>query len=125
MNQISMPNIFATPEDYKPPPENQLKECTFYPNLNSTEYMKKPPNFNIKLQKFYEAFDINENGSIALACNDYTARVWNGSLWGFENIEDFGNPEKATYKTRYQSTITDIKFSDKSIVSTYYVHTII
>lgn len=116
MNQISMPDLFATPDDYQPLPDNELKDCTTYPNLNSTEYMRQSPSSNIQLQKFFEVLDINEEGNVVLGCNDYASRVWNGSLWGFARPEDVGNAEKATYKLQCQSTITDIKYSDKSIV---------
>lgn len=112
-----MPDLFATPEDYQPVPDNELRDCTTYPNLNSTEYMKKAPNFNIKLQKFFEVIDINDNGNVVLGCNDYANRVWNGSFWGFERPDDVGKADKATYKSQCQSTITDIKYSEKSIVS--------
>lgn len=117
MNQLNMAEIFSTPLEYQPPVEGDLQHDSFYPNLNSLEYMKKAPDFNLKLQKFYESIDINSDGHAALGCNDYTSRIWNGSLWGFDKIDDVGIADHAAYKLQCASTITDLKFAEKNIVN--------
>lgn len=117
MKRLNIAEMFAAPESYQPPEDiSQFSTNTQYPNLNSREYLHKPYDETLRIQKFYEIVVSNELGNVVLACNDYVGRVWNGSLWGFEDITTFGDEGKASYKLRCQSPVTNMQFVESNMV---------
>lgn len=102
------------PSSKNPPPEdNELSENTTFPNLNSRDYMKRYPDQTLKVQSFYEFLDINNEGQVVLGCNDYTNRLINGSMWGWDNVKDVGDMDKAVYKVRCSAPVTTLQFLGK------------
>lgn len=116
MKRVDLVDMYHLPASYQPPADSHLSFNTQYPNLNSREYEKRPADNTLKVQKFHETIEVNELGNVVLACNDYTARTWNGSFWGFESIDDFGNEQKASYKLRTKAAITNLKYVEAKLV---------
>lgn len=119
MNRVDLVDMYNLPASYQPPADSQLAHNTQYPNLNSREYEKRPADLTLKVQKFHETIDVNELGNVVLACNDYTGRIWNGSFWGFESIDDFGDEQKAAYKLSCKASITHLKYVEANLVSIF------
>ena len=117
MQRVDLIDVYALPSSYNPPEISQLCTNTQYPNLNSIEYRFKESDKTLKIQKFQEHIDINEFGNVVLGCNSYTDRVWDGSFWGFEGVEDFGDESKASYKLSTKSPITNIRYTEANMVS--------
>lgn len=122
MKRANLPEVFAVPEYFKPPPDAELLKNTYYPNLNSLTFrvnLKNEPKVP-KLQKYFEIIDVNTLGNAVIACNDYSGSVWNGNFWGFETIEDVAIVKKASYKVRMHSAITNLKFCEANMVNIFH-----
>lgn len=117
MNRISLEEAYKVPDSYQPPFESDLSTNTEYPNLNSFEYRTKTlDGTTVKLEQFWESFDVNDAGNIVLATNNLRGRLWNSSFWGFENVDDVGHVERASYKMQSAANITNIKYMELTMV---------
>ncbi|KAJ6649760.1 Protein valois [Pseudolycoriella hygida] len=122
VNAKTMPQKNATkatkmakkPSFYTPPPPNELTNNTDFPNLNTMEYRLKKLQIT-KPQSFWEILEVDTLGQIVLVTNDYVTRMWNGSFWGYENLDDVGSAEKAVYGKIYDHLITGFKFVEPNI----------
>lgn len=116
MNRISLVDIFTVPDSYTVPADLDLASSTEHPNLNSKEYRKKSPDINVKIQKHYEGLIINPDGKPVFYCNDITGRVWNGSMWGYEHIDDVTIEGKSVFRLQCASPITQVKYIEENSV---------
>lgn len=119
MNRVDLKDMYTLPASYNPPNAAQLSTNFVYPNLNSLEYRMKADDTaaNSKnITKFHDIVDINDFGCIVLGCNNYTGRKWNGTFYGFENVQDYGVEQKAKYKKQCPSTLTNIRFVESNMV---------
>lgn len=117
MERANYIELFSKPNDYKPPEESELRTNTEYPNLNSKEYRKKPVIRTSQIQRFFEAFSINEEGDVILASNNIRGRIWDGCVWGFKQIDDLGNHEKSCFVTHCDSPVTNLRYVKTTLVS--------
>lgn len=110
--------IFRTPEQHQPPDDISLAGNTYYPNLNSRDYAKRPLNRHIRMHKAWECISINSEQEAVIATNKLSGREWSGSLWGFEEIGDGGmlKPSKAAYKLQCQTLVSCLRFVSDNIV---------
>lgn len=115
-----MAEVFSTPLSYNPPNNTDLPGNIDYPNLNSKEYRIKEPTNKPSIQPFFEAVEVNENGQAILISNEYIGRIWNGSIWAFENFEDVGKIEKSIFNLPFPSNVTNLKFFAANIVSIFF-----
>ncbi|XP_014089028.3 protein valois [Bactrocera oleae] len=109
--------IFRTPEQHQPPDDISLAGNTYYPNLNSRDYAKRPLNRHIRMHKAWECISINSEQEAVIATNKLSGREWSGSLWGFEEIGDGGmlKPSKAAYKLQCQTLVSCLRFVSDNI----------
>lgn len=114
-----MAEVFSTPLSYTPPNNDDLPGNIDYPNLNSKEYRIKETNSKPTIQPFFESVEINENGQAILVSNEYVGRIWNGSLWAFENLVDVGKQEKSIFNIPFPSNITNLRFVEPNIVNIF------
>lgn len=120
MNFVKLSEMYKKPSFYTPPPPEELTNNADFPNLNSLEYrVKKIDDTELKLQRFWEILEVDTLGQIVLVTNDYVTRIWNGSFWGYENFDDIGSEKLAVYNKRYDHLITNFKFVDPNIVSSF------
>lgn len=116
-----MAEVFSTPASYNPPNNSELPGNIDYPNLNSKEYrIKETANEPKNIQPFYESVEINENGQAILISNEYIGRIWNGSVWAFDNFDDVGKVEKSLFNLQFPSNVTNLRFFEPNIVSFFY-----
>lgn len=117
-NFVKLWDMYKKPSSYNPPPPNALTNNSDFPNLNSLEYrVKKIETTERKLKQFWEILEVDTLGQIVLVTNDYVARIWNGSFWGYENFDDVGSETKAVYSKCCEHLITNFKFVEPNIVS--------
>ena len=119
MERVDLNKAFGIPESYKPPNDHELRTNTEYPNLNSKEYRLKPIDQTTKLYNYYETLIKNNLGNYILVSNDYSGRLWRGSLWGFDNINDIAIEKKSAFRLQAASAITNIIYIEKNTVSQY------
>lgn len=118
MKRVNLTDMFVLPPSYQPPDIPELSTNTQYPNLNSLEYQHKVTTYELtSIPKYYEHFEINSQENVVLASNNYTGRIWEGSFWGFETIDDFGDFQKASYKLRCKAPITNIRYVEANVVN--------
>lgn len=115
MKRVNMVDMFSYPDSYQPPDDAHLAANSQYPNLNSREYLNLEVDETLKLQKFHDIFEVNQLGNVVLGCNDYTTRIWNGSIWGFNSLAEYGN-EDASYKLRCKANVTNVKYVEDNMV---------
>lgn len=113
-------DMFSYPESYQPPDDANLPSNSTYPNLNSREYLNRNPDESMSLQKYHDTFDVNSLGNVVLGCNDYTTRMWTGSVWGFDSVSDYGDQERASYKLRCTANVTNVKYVEDNMVTFEY-----
>lgn len=117
-----MAEVFSTPLSYNPPNNTDLPGNIDYPNLNSKEYrIKESTNEPTTIQPFFEAVEVNENGQAILISNEYIGRIWNGSIWAFDNFDDVGKLEKSIFNLPFPSNVTNLKFFTANIVSIFFL----
>lgn len=115
MKRVNMVDMFSYPDSYQPPEDAHLAANSHYPNLNSREYLNLDVDESLKIQKYHDIFEVNQLGNVVLGCNDYTARIWSGSFWGFDRIANYGS-EDASYKLRCKSNVTNVKYVEDNMV---------
>lgn len=121
MERVDLRDMYETPEDYKPPLLSELPTNTYYPNLNSTEYRHKPVDWDeTKLHSYFEILTENVNGTLVLATNSYVDRIWNGSIWGYHEMENVGVAEKEVFKLRLEAPVTNMVFQDEDMVTLHF-----
>lgn len=109
--------LFKTPNSYQPPEDTTaLASNTYYPNLNSRDYAKRPHNRQLRIHPAWECVAVNVDGTYALATNKLTGREWSSSLWGFERREHIGVEKKSIYKLQCHSLISAMHFVAKNIL---------
>lgn len=116
-----MAEVFSTPLSYNPPSNADLPGNIDYPNLNSKEYRIKKPSEDKIIQPFFEAAEINENGQVILVSNEYIGRIWNGSVWGFENFDDVGKLEKSVFNLPFPSNVTNLRYIEANMVNIFFL----
>lgn len=110
---------FQVPRDYMPPEiyEDQVI-CNQYPNINTTQYRQKPVKHETKIWPFYQCFARNSEGTIILGTNNYQSRIWNGSLYAFENVDEekpkFETKDVA-FKTSTETSVSVLKFINDTL----------
>lgn len=116
IKHVDFANFYKIPDWYQPPPTNKLDECHDYPNLNSTNYRNLPPNSD-SFENFYELLETNKSRStFILAANSYTGRTWNGSLYLYNHVNDIGSMKKFALRSKFKSTISNVRFLDDNII---------
>lgn len=119
MDRADYVQLYSVPATYQPPEDKDLRDDTRYPNLNSRDYRKRRPDRTLKHNQFFETLDVNEEGLAVLATNDIRGRIWNGNIWGYENLADFSE-KSASFKLYCDSPVTKLKFLQEKIVSNYW-----
>lgn len=109
---------FQKPQNYKEPPAQELRTKTIHPNLNSVDYRSRvQETHQPQLLPFYETLTTNSDQStILLSTNSYTSRLWNGSIFGYENFEDVGKADAANLKLSIDSNVKGVQFASKQII---------
>lgn len=109
---------FQRPQNYIEPPAQELRSKSIYPNLNSIDYRSRVQETDQpQLLPFYETLSTNSNQStILLSTNSYTSRLWNGSIFGYENFDDVGKTDAAKIKLSVDSNVKDVQFASKEII---------
>lgn len=119
MERLDLRDMYVIPDNYKPPMFSDLSTNSYYPNLNSIEYRYKPVDWDeTNLHGFFEILIKNGNGTLVLATNNYTGRIWTGSIWGYHELSDVGVADKEVFKLRVESSITNMIFhSDDTVIT--------
>ncbi|XP_063700232.1 uncharacterized protein LOC134830620 [Culicoides brevitarsis] len=107
---------FEVPPDYAPPETYEDQEnCIEYPNINTSQYRQKPAEHFLDLLPFYQCLSRNSEGTTIVASNSYNTRRWNGSIFGFDNVDEERpvlETREVAFKVSADSTISDMKFID-------------
>lgn len=119
MNRKDLADVYKFPAWHQPPTDiNEMRTCTQYPNINSIEFR------NLEIQEttttmypFFEWLESNEKQStVVLATNSYTSRVWNGTLWGYDQLKNIGQKDKEVFKLKVGATTTALQFIDLNLL---------
>lgn len=109
--------FFKAPLDYNPPRDTEINGSTQFPNLNSIEYRNRKVDNEITLLPFFEIIAENQDQtSVLLATNSYNQRVWNGAVFGYDQLDDIGKPNAATMNLSLDANVTGMSFVRKDIV---------
>lgn len=110
---------FQVPPDYNPPQTyEEQRVCTQYPNVNTFQYRQKPVEHETKLWPFIQCFARNSEGTVILGTNSYQTRIWNGSLYAFDDVvEDQPQFEtrESVFKARTETPVSVLKFIDDTM----------
>ncbi|XP_055389408.1 protein valois [Condylostylus longicornis] len=120
MQRPNYAKLYKAPKGYVQPETEKLRHDTQHPNYNSLQYQLKPINRTPRILKYYDSFSVNKNGVIALGCNELTGRVWDGYVWGFENLQSLEmdvntNSSLGVFKIHLDSNVTNVIFVDPKI----------
>lgn len=109
---------FQKPQNYKEPPAQELRSKTIHPNLNSVDYRSRVQETDQpQLLPFYETLTTNSDQStVLLSTNSYTSRLWNGSIFGYEQFDDVGKTDAAKLKLSIDSNVKGVQFASKQII---------
>ncbi|XP_055301987.1 protein valois [Sitodiplosis mosellana] len=108
---------FKAPSNYSEPHDTELDGSTQFPNLNSIEFRSRKNDDGVALLPFYELLEANEDQSIILlATNSYNQRLWNGAVFGYGKFDDIGKPNTGIIKLPFDSNVTGIGWTGKTMV---------
>lgn len=105
---------YRVPVDYLPPDsyEDQVI-CEDYPNMNTNQFRQKPVTQETKLWPYIQCFARNSEGTMILGTNSYQSRIWNGSLYAFDNVDE-ENPQfegkETAFKTPTDTSVSVLKY---------------
>uniref|UniRef100_A0A182JQ46 Uncharacterized protein n=1 Tax=Anopheles christyi TaxID=43041 RepID=A0A182JQ46_9DIPT len=112
--RVDMISAYSVPISYRPPETlPALDKCTDYPNTNSLQYRltEAVPLAENQLPPFLDLATVNRAGNVILAGNNYTNRVWEGGLCGWEKAEELANEEKVIFSKRCEAIVTALCYT--------------
>uniref|UniRef100_A0A336LXD5 CSON003223 protein n=1 Tax=Culicoides sonorensis TaxID=179676 RepID=A0A336LXD5_CULSO len=118
--RIDLVSAFQIPHDYNPPRTyEEQQKSTYYPNFNTAEYRQKPVEIEVKLLPFFQCITRNSEGTIVLGTNDYSGRIWNGTMFAYDDIDEESPnlyEKEVAFSSYVDSSVTDLKFVDDSTI---------
>lgn len=119
MDRKDLAQVYKFPEWHRPPTDvNEMRTCTQYPNINSIEFRNlEIKETETKMYPFYEWLESNElQSTVVLATNSYVSRLWNGTLWGYAQLQDVGQKDKEVFKLKLGATTTAMRFIEANLL---------
>lgn len=119
MERKDLADVYKFPVWHQPPTDiNAMQACTQYPNINSTEYrLLGIEETTTPLFSFFEWLESNDaQSTTVLATNSYVGRIWHGTIWGYGNLNDVGQPDKEVFKLKLGATTTALRFIEANLL---------